>query len=51
MNTHYLRMARRLFAYPEVPQHTQRHNCRQWARAIRMLGSRWLLAVPQRREP
>ena len=41
-----LRQARRLFANDQTPRHTQRHNIRQWARALRLLGDKWLLARP-----
>ena len=44
MNTKMLTRARRLFCHADVPASTARHNMRQWARSIRMLGDRWLLA-------
>lgn len=46
-----LKQARRLYSVPEVPEHINRHNRRQWVRAVSMLGDRWLLAVPQGRSP
>lgn len=46
MNTTRLQQARRLFFCRDVPTSTARHNARQWARSLRMLGSRWLLANP-----
>jgi len=50
MNTTRLQQARRLFFCRDVPTSTARHNARQWARSLRMLGSRWLLAAPQGRQ-
>lgn len=46
MNTTQLSRVRRLFFRPDIPSSTARHNARQWARSIRMLGYRWLLAKP-----
>jgi hypothetical protein len=46
MNTQALSMARRLFQIDGVPSHTQRHNIRSWARSVRFLGDRWLIANP-----
>lgn len=46
MNTRILSMARRHYVRPEVPRSTQRHNITQWARAVRYLGQRWLIAQP-----
>jgi len=49
VDTTRLKQARRLFARPGVPQSTARHNIRSWARSIRQLGNRWLLAKPVNR--
>lgn len=39
-----LRHARRLYSVPDVPAHINKHNRRQWARSVAMLGDKWLLA-------
>ena len=44
MNTQALKQVRSLFCVDGVPEHTQRHNCRQWVKSIRFLGDKWLLA-------
>jgi hypothetical protein len=52
MKTKALRLVRQMWAVPGVPKETQRHNMRQWARSIKRLGDKWLLAknyVPQSR--
>lgn len=49
MNTTLLRRARRHFFRDYIPAHISRHNARQWARALRMLGDKWLLAQPVER--
>lgn len=46
MNTTQLSRVRRLFFRPDIPASTSRHNARQWARSVRSLGQRWLLAKP-----
>ena len=46
MNIKLLSIARRNFCCPGVPLSTQRHNIRAWARSVRLLGSKWLLATP-----
>ena len=46
MNPHYLALARRMFNSDMVPTHTNRHNMREWARSVRLLGDKWLLAKP-----
>jgi len=52
MNTTKLKKARQLFDRPDIPRHIVRHNIRSWARSIRMLGDKHLLAVPvQRKTP
>jgi hypothetical protein len=48
MNTRMLRRARVLWSSGD--RRLDRHNQRAWARAIRRLGSRWLLAVPVTRK-
>ena len=47
MNTRMLRRARTLWASGD--RRVDRHNTRQWIRSIRLLGDKWLLAVPARR--
>lgn len=42
-----LRHARGLFAVEGVPASTQRHNRKQWAKSVQLLGDKWVLAVPQ----
>ena len=44
MKTKMLRKARVLWASGD--RRLDRHNQRAWVRAIRRLGSRWLLATP-----
>ena len=44
MNTTLLKLARKHFDRPEIPRHIVRHNCRQWAKSLRHLGDKWLLA-------
>lgn len=44
MNTTFLKLARQHFDRPYIPRHIVRHNCRQWARSLRHLGNKWLLA-------
>lgn len=46
MNTTRLKQARRLFFHDMAPVGVSRHNARQWARSLRRLGERWLLANP-----
>lgn len=46
MPTTRLTQARRLFFHDLVDPRTARHNARQWARSLRALGPRWLLASP-----
>lgn len=46
MNTTMLKLARKHFDRPDLPRSIVRHNCRQWARSIRHLGVKWLLATP-----
>jgi len=49
MNTHYLTHVRRIFATYDAPPETIRDYQRQWVRAIRRLGDKWLLAHPVQR--
>lgn len=44
-----LKQDRRLYSVPEVPEHINRHNRRQWVRSVAFLGDNWLLATPQGR--
>lgn len=46
MNSTLLRIARRNFCRDYIPRATQRHNIRAWARSLRLLGDKWLLAQP-----
>jgi phage terminase small subunit len=41
-----LKHAKSLYSVPEVPEHINRHNRRQWVRSVSFLGDRWLLATP-----
>lgn len=50
MNTAVLRRVRKLFAVDYIPRHTQRHNQREWVRAVRRLGDKWLIAKSINRE-
>lgn len=50
MNTIRLSQARRLFNNDMVPPRTVRHNIRQWARSLRLLGDKWHYAKPVRLE-
>jgi len=44
MNTSMLKLARQHFDRPYLDRKIVRHNCRAWARSIRHLGPKWLLA-------
>jgi hypothetical protein len=48
MNTVRLAQARRLFRNDLAPRSTVRHNVRAWVSSVRILGTRWHLAVPVR---
>lgn len=50
MNIELLRRVRAHFMHDMAPSHVARHNARQWVRSIRLLGDRWLLARPVRKE-
>jgi hypothetical protein len=41
--------ARALYNNDMVPEHTNRHNQRQWVRAVIRLGDKWLIAKPIKR--
>ena len=43
MNTHYLRHVRQLFAPYNVSETTRRVYQRKWIRAVRHLGTNWVL--------
>jgi hypothetical protein len=43
MNISMLTKARKLWCIEYIPYHQQRHNIREWVRAIRILGDNWLL--------
>lgn len=46
MNIRALKHVRQLWNVDYVPTHINRANQRKWAKAIRMLGDKWLLAKP-----
>lgn len=48
MNTKLLTTARRLWCTGHADRATQRYNMRAWARSLRLLGDRWVMAE---REP
>jgi hypothetical protein len=43
MNTHYLKLVRKLFDNSMVPERTNRHNRRAWVKSVRELDDKWLL--------
>ena len=43
MNTHYLKLVRKLFSNSMVPERTNRHNRKAWVKSVRMLDDKWLL--------
>jgi hypothetical protein len=45
MNTHYLKLVRKLFSNPMVPTSTNRHNRKAWVKSVKMLDDKWLLKV------
>jgi hypothetical protein len=45
MNTKMLKLARHHFDRPDIPRSVVRHNCRAWARSIRLLGDKWILVT------
>lgn len=46
MNTRLLVRVRRHFNSPFVPDNVNRANRRKWVRSVRLLGDKWLLAIP-----
>jgi len=44
------RRAVRLFSTDYVPLRTNKFNRRAWLRSVEMLGDKWLLAAPMKRE-
>lgn len=53
MTTNNMQLARhavKLYSCDLATLRTNKHNRRQWLRAVQMLGNRWLLAVPVKRE-
>jgi hypothetical protein len=44
MNTKMLSMARRLWSSPTATPELNRRNQKEWARCVKILGSRWNLA-------
>lgn len=49
MNIKYLTKVRRIFASYDASPETVRSYQRQWVRAVRRLGDRWLVAHPVQR--
>lgn len=47
MNIKLLTTARRLWCTGHADRATQRHNMRAWARSMRLLGDRWVMATPE----
>lgn len=43
MNVTLLRRARMHFVHDLAPRHVQRHNIKSWARAVRLLGDKWVM--------
>ena len=43
MKTEMLIKVRKLFNSNMVPKHTNRHNQKQYIKAIRLLGNKWLI--------
>lgn len=51
MSTYQLkRHAVKLWANPNAPRHTVRHNRRAWLASVLRLGDKWLLHTPIRRQ-
>jgi hypothetical protein len=44
MNVKALKLVRSLWNVPNISKEQNRHNQKQWVKAVRMLGVRWLLA-------
>lgn len=49
MNIRLLARVRGHFNSPFVPERVNRDNRRKWVRSVRLLGNKWLLAVPVER--
>ena len=45
-NSALARKAIKLYSYDLVPKSINRHNQREWIRAVLQLGDKWLLAKP-----
>jgi hypothetical protein len=45
-----MRHAVKLWQVPHVPKEINRANARKWLRSVELLGDRWLLAQPIRRQ-
>ena len=50
MTTQLKRRAVKLYSAPWAPLHINKANRRAWLRSVQMLGPRWLLANPMKRE-
>lgn len=50
MNIQLARRAVRLYSYELAPLHINKANRRAWLRSVQMLGPRWLLAAPMKKE-
>ena len=47
MNTKLLKTGRRLWCVGHADRATQRRNMLAWARSVRQLGNRWVMAKPE----
>ena len=50
MKTNMLRHARRAYSNPLASRELNRRNIREWVRAIRVVGDRWVLIDTVRHE-
>jgi hypothetical protein len=50
MNIQLAKQAIRHYSWDLAPKHVNRHNQRAWLRMIALLGDKWLLAKPMKRE-
>lgn len=50
MNIQLARKAISLYSYDLAPKRINRHNQRSWLRMVALLGDKWLLAKPMKRE-
>jgi len=48
--TQLIRHALKLWNVPHVPREVNRSNARKWIRSVELLGEKWLLAKPIRRQ-